>query len=230
MLFLFSAVNSQGAVIGPLICIHSAFCLCQQFLGLVMAIFLPYRSDCHSQILLPQFFFQQCHCITESFFFHTSSQHQQFITADTTRHIPPGEGSVNCPFPVSLLQKSIHRYYHRPHWHFFQKHRCAVHSRHFLYIPVLHLKPHPVKRSAFIFSKKFQISLTKVTSCAIAWDFTFLSYYNMLYYIMIRTFGAYRCFATIMIQFAVRQSCKHVGSLALIISYFCVFSMKKIYR
>ena len=38
------------------------------------------------------------------------------------------------------------------------------------------------------------------------------------HYIMIRTFGAYRCFATIMIQFAVRQSCKHVGSLALIIS------------
>ena len=40
-------------------------------------------------------------------------------------------------------------------------------------------------------------------------------------YIMIRTFGAYRCFATIMIQFAVRQSCKHVGFLALIISRFC---------
>ena len=38
------------------------------------------------------------------------------------------------------------------------------------------------------------------------------------HHIMIRTFGAYRCFATIMIQFAVRQSCKHVGSLALIIS------------
>ena len=30
---------------------------------------------------------------------------------------------------------------------------------------------------------------------------------------MIRTFGAYRCFATILIKFAVRQSCKHVDSL-----------------
>ena len=37
---------------------------------------------------------------------------------------------------------------------------------------------------------------------------------------MIRTFGACRCFATIMIKFAVRQSCKHVGSLALIIYQF----------
>ena len=35
---------------------------------------------------------------------------------------------------------------------------------------------------------------------------------------MIRTYGAYRCFATIMIKFAVRQLCKHIGSLALIIS------------
>ena len=40
----------------------------------------------------------------------------------------------------------------------------------------------------------------------------------MLHYIMIRTYGAYRCFATIMIKFAVRQLCKHIGSLALIIS------------
>jgi len=38
------------------------------------------------------------------------------------------------------------------------------------------------------------------------------------HYIMIRTYGAYRCFATIMIKFAVRQLCKHIGSLALIIS------------
>ena len=37
---------------------------------------------------------------------------------------------------------------------------------------------------------------------------------------MIRTFGAYRCFATIIIQFAVRQSYKHVDSLSLIIAYF----------
>ena len=37
-------------------------------------------------------------------------------------------------------------------------------------------------------------------------------------YIMIRTFGAYRCLATIMIKFAVRQLCRHIGSLALIIS------------
>ena len=36
------------------------------------------------------------------------------------------------------------------------------------------------------------------------------------YYIMIRTFGAYRCFATIMIQFVARQLCEHIGSLALI--------------
>ena len=35
---------------------------------------------------------------------------------------------------------------------------------------------------------------------------------------MIRTYGAYCCFATIMIKFAVRQLCKHIGSLALIIS------------
>ena len=38
------------------------------------------------------------------------------------------------------------------------------------------------------------------------------------YCIMIRTYGAYRCFATIMIKFAIRQLCKHIGSLALIIS------------
>ena len=37
------------------------------------------------------------------------------------------------------------------------------------------------------------------------------------HYIMIRTYGAYRCFTTIMIKFAVRQLCKHIGSLALII-------------
>ena len=33
---------------------------------------------------------------------------------------------------------------------------------------------------------------------------------------MIRIFGAYRCFATIMIQFVARQLCEHIGSLALI--------------
>lgn len=36
------------------------------------------------------------------------------------------------------------------------------------------------------------------------------------HHIMIRTFGAYRCFATIMIQFVARQLCEHIGSLALI--------------
>ena len=40
------------------------------------------------------------------------------------------------------------------------------------------------------------------------------------HYIMTRAFGAFRCFAAVMIKFAVCQSCKHVGSLALIISYF----------
>ena len=43
------------------------------------------------------------------------------------------------------------------------------------------------------------------------------------HYIMIRTFGAYRCFATIMIKFAVRQLCEHFDSLALIIS--CIWHL-----
>ena len=50
------------------------------------------------------------------------------------------------------------------------------------------------------------------------WNYSCTLPFIFTYYIMIRTFGAYRCFATIMIQFAVRQSCKHAGSLALIIS------------
>ena len=46
------------------------------------------------------------------------------------------------------------------------------------------------------------------------------------HYIMIRTYGAYRCFATIMIKFAVRQLCKHIGLLALIISCIFVFRLQ----
>ena len=73
-------------------------------------------------------------------------------------------------------------------------------------------------------SMDFSISWAELTQC-ISQNHT-CKQVILLQYIMIRTYGAYRCFATIMIKFAVRQLCKHIGSLALIISCIFVFRLQ----
>ena len=81
-------------------------------------------------------------------------------------------------------------------------------------IAVVHGKQKIVKLQA----KWKQKRLSEISRKPFVDEFRNPQIYAFAYNIMIRTYGAYRCFATIMIKFAVRQLCKHTGSLALIIS------------